>query len=162
MVSFFFTTLPNWSVMEKLNFPKFSAYRWLVYIKWECGQAWSRIVLCDVWCHLFNTTFYSLRVIFTTNLFNAFTLIKKDYFFRNHRREDKRALLNELWKHSLFYVTLKSFFKYYTVASRPILSLIFRYDCNIRNWTKLVTDVTDHKKTCSSDYSGRLITASRS
>ena len=93
----FFTTLPNWSVMEKLNFPKFSAYRWLVYIKWECGQAWSRIVLCDVWCHLFNTTFYSLRVIFTTNLFNAFTLIKKDYFFRNHRREDKRALLNELW-----------------------------------------------------------------
>ena len=110
---------------------------------------------------------FQYNILFSTgNFHNQFVQCihfdKERLLFQKSPKRRQKSFTQRAVKHSLFYVTLKSFFKYYTVASRPILSLIFRYDCNIRNWTKLVTDVTDHKKTCSSDYSGRLITASRS
>ena len=94
---------------------------------------------------------FQYNILFSTgNFHNQFVQCihfdKERLLFQKSPKRRQKSFTKRAVKHSLFYVTLKSFFKYYTVASRPILSLIFRYDCNIRNWTKLVTDVTDHKK----------------
>ena len=94
---------------------------------------------------------FQYNILFSTgNFHNQFVQCihfdKERLLFQKSPKRRQKSFTQRAVKHSLFYVTLKSFFKYYTVASRPILSLIFRYDCNIRNWTKLVTDVTDHKK----------------